>query len=189
MSVQATRAVLRQSRFVTRRAGVRYASSTSETASKATEAASSAASKASQGLSRVTSSAGPAISSAAQNVGGALRKIGGRTGNLIAFVDCKCILRLLIPFVYTFLVFGDLLLAERRRQLRRLVWLLDAVLCLQSFHCNMMLRLTHDLRHSINTSHCLLLQGRPRIGKAGVPRPEHDTAVSTPTQSEIPCEA
>ncbi|KAJ5872953.1 ATPase F0 complex subunit G mitochondrial [Penicillium soppii] len=79
----ATRAVLRQSQFLTRRTAVRHASSTSEAASKASETASSAASKASEGLSKVSASAGPAISNAA----GALRKIGGPAGKVISFVD------------------------------------------------------------------------------------------------------
>ncbi|PYH92547.1 hypothetical protein BO71DRAFT_400455 [Aspergillus ellipticus CBS 707.79] len=83
MSATASRAVLRQSQFLTRRTAVRHASSTSEAASKAGQTASATASKASEGLSRVSSSAGPAISSAAS----ALRKVGGRTGKVIAFVD------------------------------------------------------------------------------------------------------
>ncbi|KAF5861968.1 ATP synthase subunit G atp20 [Aspergillus alliaceus] len=87
MHATATRAVLRQSQFLTRRTAVRYASSSPESAQKAGEAASSAASKASEGLSRVTSTAGPALSNAAQGVGSALRKVGGRTGKVIAFVD------------------------------------------------------------------------------------------------------
>ncbi|KAE8142565.1 mitochondrial ATP synthase g subunit-domain-containing protein [Aspergillus pseudotamarii] len=87
MPATASRAVLRQSQFLTRRTAVRYASSTPESAQKAGEAASSAASKASEGLSRVTSTAGPALSNAAQGVGSALRKVGGRTGKVIAFVD------------------------------------------------------------------------------------------------------
>lgn len=80
-----TRAVLRQSQFLTRRTAVRHASSTSEAATKAGEAASSAASKASAGLSKVSASAGPALANAA----GALRKIGGPAGKVISFVDCK----------------------------------------------------------------------------------------------------
>ncbi|RHZ49741.1 F1F0 ATP synthase subunit g [Aspergillus thermomutatus] len=87
MPVTASRAVLRQSQFLTRRTAVRYASNTSEAASKASQTASQAASKASEGLSRVTSTAGPAISNAAQGLGSALRKVGGRTGKVIAFVD------------------------------------------------------------------------------------------------------
>lgn len=89
MPVTASRAVLRQSQFLTRRTAVRHASSTSEAASKASESASSAASKASEGLSRVSSSAGPAIGNAAQGVGNALKKVGGRTGKVISFVECK----------------------------------------------------------------------------------------------------
>ena len=89
MPVTASRAVLRQSQFLTRRTAVRHASSTSEAASKASDSASSAASKASQGLSRVSSSAGPAIGNAAQGVGNALKKVGGRTGKVISFVECK----------------------------------------------------------------------------------------------------
>ncbi|KAI9932223.1 hypothetical protein ASPWEDRAFT_154250 [Aspergillus wentii DTO 134E9] len=83
MPVTASRAVLRQSQFLTRRTAVRHASSTSETASKAGETASSAASKASEGLSRAASTAGPALNNAAA----ALRKVGGRTGKVISFVD------------------------------------------------------------------------------------------------------
>lgn len=124
MSVQATRAVLRQSRLLTRRAGLRYASSTSETASKATEAASSAASKASQGLSRVTSSAGPAITGAVQNVGGALRKIGGRTGKLISFVDCKQFSPLLFP-VASKCFPATWNLRESVVELHRMVWFFE----------------------------------------------------------------
>ncbi|KAE8148205.1 mitochondrial ATP synthase g subunit-domain-containing protein [Aspergillus avenaceus] len=87
MPATATRAVLRQSKFLTRRTAVRHASSTPESAKKAGEATSSAASKASEGLSRVSSTAGPAISNAAKGMGSALRKVGGRTGKVIAFVD------------------------------------------------------------------------------------------------------
>ncbi|KAJ5131513.1 uncharacterized protein N7515_007552 [Penicillium bovifimosum] len=79
----ATRAVLRQSQFLTRRTAVRHASSTSEAASKASETASSAASKASEGLSKVSASAGPAMTNAAT----ALRKIGGPVGKVISVVD------------------------------------------------------------------------------------------------------
>lgn len=84
MPVTASRAVLRQSQFLTRRTAIRHASTGPE-ASKAKEAASSAVSKASEGLSRVTASAGPILSNATQ----ALRKVGGRTGKVISFVDCK----------------------------------------------------------------------------------------------------
>ncbi|KAJ5114368.1 hypothetical protein NUU61_000127 [Penicillium alfredii] len=83
MPVTASRAVLRQSQFLTRRSALRHASSTSEAASKASQNASSAATKASEGLSKVSASAGPAISNAA----GALRKVGGPAGKVVAFVD------------------------------------------------------------------------------------------------------
>ena len=87
----ATRAVLRQSQFLTRRTFVRHASSTSEAASKAGQSASNAASKAQEGLSKATAAAGPALSSAAS----ALRKVGGPVGKVVKFVDCKISPRLL----------------------------------------------------------------------------------------------
>ncbi|KAL4818661.1 mitochondrial ATP synthase g subunit-domain-containing protein [Aspergillus spinulosporus] len=86
MPATATRAVLRQSQFLTRTA-VRHSSSTSQAASKATETASSTASKAQQGLSRVSSSAGPAITNAAQGLGNTLKKVGGRTGKVVSFIE------------------------------------------------------------------------------------------------------
>ncbi|KAL5342461.1 mitochondrial ATP synthase g subunit-domain-containing protein [Aspergillus crustosus] len=87
MPATASRAVLRQSQFLTRRTAVRHASSTSQAASKATETASSSTSKAQEGLSRVTSSAGPAISNAAQGLGNTLKKVGGRTGKVVSFIE------------------------------------------------------------------------------------------------------
>ncbi|KAL4880943.1 mitochondrial ATP synthase g subunit-domain-containing protein [Aspergillus karnatakaensis] len=87
MPVTASRAVLRQSQFLTRRTAVRHSSSTSQAASKASETASSTASKAQEGLSRVTSSAGPAISNAAQGLGNTLKKVGGRTGKVVSFIE------------------------------------------------------------------------------------------------------
>ncbi|KAK2813848.1 hypothetical protein FQN50_000249 [Emmonsiellopsis sp. PD_5] len=87
MSAPASRAVLRQSRFLVRRPAVRSASTTSEAASKGKDAAASAASKASEGLSKAAATAGPAITSALGRVGGALRKVGGRTGRVISFFD------------------------------------------------------------------------------------------------------
>jgi hypothetical protein len=81
----ATRAILRQSQFLTRRTVVRHASSTSEAASKAGQSASNAASKAQEGLSKATAAAGPALSNAAS----ALRKVGGPVGKVVSFVDCK----------------------------------------------------------------------------------------------------
>lgn len=94
MSFAPSRAVLRQSRLVSRRGfTVRQASTTTDAAaSKAKETAS----KASEGLSKVASSAGPAISSAVSGAGSALMKVGGRTGKAIKFVDCmtvNCICR------------------------------------------------------------------------------------------------
>ncbi|KAL3481943.1 mitochondrial ATP synthase g subunit-domain-containing protein [Aspergillus californicus] len=87
MPATASRAVLRQSQFLTRRTAVRHSSSTSQAASKASETASSSASKAQEGLSRVSSSAGPAISNAAQGLGNTLKKVGGRTGKVISFIE------------------------------------------------------------------------------------------------------
>src|SRR5450755_3574131 len=93
----ATRALLRQSRYLLRRQNVRQASTTAETAAKAKDAAgetaskakdsaSSAVSKASEGLSRVTSSGGSISSGAASGAANALNSVGGRTGRAIAFV-------------------------------------------------------------------------------------------------------
>ncbi|KAJ5901595.1 hypothetical protein N7495_002123 [Penicillium taxi] len=76
----ATRAVLRQSQFLTRRTAVRHASSNAE---KASQAASQAASKAQEGLSKATAVAGPALNNAAS----ALRKVGGPVGKVVKFVD------------------------------------------------------------------------------------------------------
>lgn len=102
----ATRAVLRQSRFLLRRNNLRQASTAAETASKAKETASDTASKvqssastgvskASEGLTRVQSSAGSAITGAATSAKNALSKVGGRTGRLISFVES-----LIPPTVY-----------------------------------------------------------------------------------------
>ena len=78
----ATRAVLRQSQFLTRRTAVRHASSTSE---KASQTASQAASKAQEGLSKASAAAGPALNNAAT----ALRKVGGPVGKVVKFIDGK----------------------------------------------------------------------------------------------------
>lgn len=83
MSPIASRAVLRQSRFLIRRTAIRHNSSTPEAANKAKQTAS----KASEGLSKVSSTAGPAISGAAQNIGNALRKVGGPVGKVVTFVE------------------------------------------------------------------------------------------------------
>jgi hypothetical protein len=102
----ATRALLRQSRYLLRRQNIRQASTTAETATKAKDAAadtasnakntaSGAASKAAEGLSRVTSSGGSIIYGAASSAANALNSVGGRTGRAIAFVrDCKSWTRL-----------------------------------------------------------------------------------------------
>jgi hypothetical protein len=86
----ATRALIRQSRFLLRRQNFRQASTTAETAAKAKDTASVVASKAPEGLSRVTSSAGAVVSGAASSAANALNSVGGRTGRAIAFVrDCE----------------------------------------------------------------------------------------------------
>ncbi|KAH8649486.1 mitochondrial ATP synthase g subunit-domain-containing protein [Tricladium varicosporioides] len=102
MSLNISRAVLRQSAKLPGRTGRRFESTTSkateaakDAASKASQTAAEYKSKASEGLSRVTSSAGPAISGAAKGLGNALGKIGGRTGRLIAFIE-----RQIPPTVY-----------------------------------------------------------------------------------------
>src|SRR3954453_7300060 len=100
----ASRALIRQSRFLLRRQNFRQASTTAETAAKAKDAAggvtsmvkdtaSGATSKASEGLSRVTRSAGSLGSGAASSAANALNSVGGRTGRAITFVrDCKFLL-------------------------------------------------------------------------------------------------
>jgi hypothetical protein len=86
MSLAASRAVLRQSTFAVRRAGVRNASSTSEAAGAVKEKASEASSKASEGLSKVTSSASSAASkvgSAASDAANATNaRVGGAVGRV-----------------------------------------------------------------------------------------------------------
>ncbi|KAF2017666.1 hypothetical protein BU24DRAFT_490792 [Aaosphaeria arxii CBS 175.79] len=91
MSFAASRAVLRRSTFAVRRAGIRNASSSTESAanaakehaSKAANIAREQASKASEGLSRVASGAGAALSQAGTALGG----VGGRTGRLIGRIQ------------------------------------------------------------------------------------------------------
>jgi len=87
MSLAASRAVLRQSKFAVRRAGIRNASSTSEAAGAAKDKAAEASSKASEGLSRVTSSAGAAASKVGSAAASAADKVGGRTGRLVGGVQ------------------------------------------------------------------------------------------------------
>jgi F-type H+-transporting ATPase subunit g len=98
MSLSASRAVLRQSKW-TGRTARRFESTISKApdavkqpASKASQTVVDYKSKASEGLSRVTSSAGPAITGAARSVGNTLGRIGGRTGTLIAFIESEQIL-------------------------------------------------------------------------------------------------
>lgn len=101
MSFAVSRAVVRQSRFAVRRAGIRNASTTSEATGAAKEKASQASSKASEGLTRVKSSAASAassVSNAAQNaassINSAASKVQGRTGRMIGFVQGKsCFLK------------------------------------------------------------------------------------------------
>ncbi|KAL6708849.1 ATP synthase subunit G atp20 [Coniothyrium glycines] len=83
MSLAASRAVLRQSTFAVRRAGIRNASTTSEVASTVKSTASQASSKASEGLSRVSSSASSAAASAGAAVENATSAATGRVGRLI----------------------------------------------------------------------------------------------------------
>lgn len=98
MSTATSGLVLRHTRFVTRRTGLRHASATAEatqaasnTAAKSKEVASNATSQASEGLSRVKSSADSGVSRAAQGVSNAAGNITARTGRLISFVQCKSI--------------------------------------------------------------------------------------------------
>ena len=93
MSFAVSRAVVRQSRFAVRRAGLRNASTTSEAAGaakeKAAEAGSKIQSKASEGLTKVKSSADSAASNVAGTVNSAASKVQGRTGRLIGTVQGK----------------------------------------------------------------------------------------------------
>ncbi|KAH6643149.1 mitochondrial ATP synthase g subunit-domain-containing protein [Boeremia exigua] len=98
MSFAASRALVRQSRFAIRRAGMRNASTTSEAAGaakeKAGDAASKVQSKASEGLTKVKSSAESAassVSTAASNAAGTVNsaagKAQGRVGRLVGAVQ------------------------------------------------------------------------------------------------------
>ncbi|KAF2622955.1 putative mitochondrial F1F0-ATP synthase g subunit [Macroventuria anomochaeta] len=98
MSFAVSRALVRQSRFAVRRAGVRNASTTSEAAGaakeKAGDAASKVQSKASEGLTKVktsaesaASSASNAASNAAGTVNSAASKAQGRVGRLVGAVQ------------------------------------------------------------------------------------------------------
>ncbi|ORY14151.1 mitochondrial F1F0-ATP synthase-like protein g subunit [Clohesyomyces aquaticus] len=87
MSLAASRAVLRHSKFAARRAGIRNASSTSEAAAAAKEKAQSQAAnlqaKATEGLSKVASSAGATLSKVGSATADTLGNVGGRTGRVI----------------------------------------------------------------------------------------------------------
>lgn len=97
MSLAASRAVLRQSRFAVRRPAVRHASTTSEAAK---EKAAQATSKASEGLARASATGSAALSKATQFGGAALQRLasaGGRTAKVAGFVQCKCALCFTAP--------------------------------------------------------------------------------------------
>jgi hypothetical protein len=87
MSLAASRAVLRQSTFAVRRAGIRNASTTAEATNTVKETASKAQSKASEGLTKVTSSASSAASGAGQAVNNATQQATGRVGRMVNFVQ------------------------------------------------------------------------------------------------------
>lgn len=87
MSLAASRAVLRQSTFSVRRAGLRNASTTSEAAGAVKDKAAQVSSKASEGLSKVTSSAGEAASSVAASANNAANATTGRVGKMVGFVQ------------------------------------------------------------------------------------------------------
>jgi hypothetical protein len=83
MSLAASRAVLRQSTFAVRRAGVRNASTTSEAAGAVKDKAAQASSKASEGLTKVSSSAG----SAAAKVGEAAQTTQAQATGMVGMVQ------------------------------------------------------------------------------------------------------
>lgn len=87
MSLAASRAVLRHSKFAIRRAGVRNASTTSEAAGAVKEKAAEASSKASEGLTKVTSSASSAASKVSSSVGEATNATTGRVGGMVGTVQ------------------------------------------------------------------------------------------------------
>jgi hypothetical protein len=82
MSLAASRAVLRQSTFAVRRAGLRNASTTSEAAGAVKDKAGQAASKASEGLSKVQSSASSAASKASETASATTQKASGLAGTV-----------------------------------------------------------------------------------------------------------
>ncbi|KAH3907245.1 hypothetical protein HBI56_183800 [Parastagonospora nodorum] len=86
MSLAASRAVLRQSTFAVRRAGLRNASTTSEAAGAVKDKAGQAASKASEGLSKVQSSASSAASKASETASATTQKASGLAGTVQGMV-------------------------------------------------------------------------------------------------------
>jgi hypothetical protein len=87
MSLAASRAVLRQSTFAVRRAGIRNASTTAEATNTVKDTASKVQSKASEGLTKVTSSASSAVSGAGSAVSNASQAATGRVGRMVNFVQ------------------------------------------------------------------------------------------------------
>ncbi|CAO2657876.1 Nn.00g071360.m01.CDS01 [Neocucurbitaria sp. VM-36] len=87
MSLAASRAVLRQSTFTIRRAGLRNASTTSEAAGAVKGKAAEASSKASEGLTKVSSSASSAASSVGSAASNAANATTGRVGGLVGRVQ------------------------------------------------------------------------------------------------------
>ncbi|KAF1943520.1 hypothetical protein EJ02DRAFT_373358 [Clathrospora elynae] len=87
MSLAASRAVLRQSTFTVRRAGIRNASTTAEAASTVKNTASQAQSKASEGLTKVTSSVSSAASSVTSTASNAASATTARATGLVGFVQ------------------------------------------------------------------------------------------------------
>ncbi|KAH7086430.1 mitochondrial ATP synthase g subunit-domain-containing protein [Paraphoma chrysanthemicola] len=87
MSLAASRAVLRQSTFAVRRAGIRNASTTSEATGAVKDKAAQASSKASEGLSKVTSSASEAASKVGSAASDAANATTGRVGRLVGSVQ------------------------------------------------------------------------------------------------------
>jgi hypothetical protein len=85
MSLAASRAVLRQSTFAVRRAGVRNASTTAEATNTVKDTASKVQSKASEGLTKVTSSANAAAAGAGQAVSNTTQAATGRIGRMVNF--------------------------------------------------------------------------------------------------------
>jgi F-type H+-transporting ATPase subunit g len=82
MSLAASRAVLRQSTFAVRRAGIRNASTTAEATGVVKEKAAQVSSKASEGLSKVESSASSAASKVSDAAGATKAQAGGLIGTV-----------------------------------------------------------------------------------------------------------